>query len=61
MKQWSFASQFVVLVFASWVNRRQQVVIEYLLEENRVLPEKLGGRRTLHVGHAEGRLSARCS
>jgi hypothetical protein len=28
---------FVVLLFAGWVNRRQQAVIDYLLEENRVL------------------------
>jgi hypothetical protein len=28
---------FVVLLFAGWVNRQQQAVIDYLLEENRVL------------------------
>ena len=28
---------FLVLVFAGWVNRQQQAVIDYLLEENRVL------------------------
>jgi len=37
--------QFLLLVFAGWVNRRQQYVIEYLHEENRVLREQLGGRR----------------
>jgi len=30
---------------AGWVNRGQQRVIEYLVEENRVLREQLGGRR----------------
>jgi putative transposase len=28
---------FVVLLVAGWVNRQQQAVIDYLLEENRVL------------------------
>ena len=27
---------FIVLLFAGWVNRQQQAVIDYLLEENRV-------------------------
>jgi hypothetical protein len=27
---------FVVFLFAGWVNRQQQAVIDYLLEENRV-------------------------
>ena len=36
---------FVVIVMAGWMNQRQQDVIEYLREENRVLREQLGGRR----------------
>jgi putative transposase len=32
-------------MFAGWVNRHQLNVIEYLQEENRVLKERLGGRR----------------
>jgi hypothetical protein len=36
---------FVVLLFAGWVNRQQQAVIEYLLEENRVLRAAHGPRR----------------
>ena len=35
----------LILMFAGWVNRRQLGVIEYLQEENRVLKERLGGRR----------------
>jgi hypothetical protein len=31
---------FVLLVFSGWVNRNQQAVIDYLLEENRVVPTK---------------------
>ena len=33
---------FLMLIFAGWVNRGQQDVIEYLQEENRVLREQLG-------------------
>jgi len=36
--------QFVVIL-AGWMNGRQQNVIEYLREENRVLREQLGERR----------------
>ncbi|HEY3384743.1 MAG TPA: integrase core domain-containing protein [Vicinamibacterales bacterium] len=36
---------FFVLLFAGWVNRQQQAVIDYLLEENRVLPAAHGSRR----------------
>jgi hypothetical protein len=28
---------FFLLLFSGWVNRHQQAVIDYLLEENRVL------------------------
>ena len=37
--------QFIVFILAGWVNRQQQAVIDYLIEENRVLREQLGGRR----------------
>jgi hypothetical protein len=37
--------QLVLLMFAGWVNRHQLDLIEYLQEENRVLKERLGGRR----------------
>jgi hypothetical protein len=45
MLQLPFALQFLVLTVSGWVNRRQQLAIEYLLEENRVLREQLGSRR----------------
>ena len=35
----------LLMMFAGWVNRHQLDVIEYLQEENRVLKERLGGRR----------------
>jgi putative transposase len=34
-----------LLMFAGWVNRHQLDVIDYLQEENRLLKERLGGRR----------------
>jgi putative transposase len=37
--------QFVVIAIAGWMNQHQQQVIEYLLEENRVLREQIGSRR----------------
>jgi len=37
--------QLVLLKFSGWVNRHQRDVIEHLQEENRVLKERLGGRR----------------
>lgn len=36
---------FVLLLFSGWVNRHQQAVINYLLEENRVLRAANGSRR----------------
>jgi transposase InsO family protein len=35
----------LLMMFAGWVNRHQLNVIDYLQEENRVLKERLGGRR----------------
>src|ERR1035438_4202866 len=37
--------QLLLLMFAGWVNRHQLDVMEYLQEENRVLKERMGGRR----------------
>jgi hypothetical protein len=36
---------FVVVCVAGWLNEKQQQVIEYLVEENRVLREQIGDRR----------------
>lgn len=35
----------LVIALAGWLNRHQQAVIEYLIEENRVLKEQLEGQR----------------
>ena len=37
--------QLIVVILASWINRQQQEVIEYLRTENTVLKEKLGKKR----------------
>src|SRR6266403_5322075 len=36
--------RFLLVCFAGWMNHRQQLVIEYLQEEVRVLQEQLGKR-----------------
>jgi hypothetical protein len=46
-------------LLAGWVNRRQQQVIDYLLEENRVLREQLGGRRLRFTDDQRRRLAAK--
>jgi hypothetical protein len=51
--------EFLMLIFAGWVNRGQQDVIEYLQEENRVLREQLGGTRLLFTERQRRRLAAR--
>ena len=51
--------QFVMLVFAGWVNRHQQEVIEYLEEENCVLREQLGGKRLRFTDAQRRRLARR--
>ena len=48
----------LLLMFAGWMNRHQLDVIEYLQEENRVLKERLGGRR-IRFTDAERRRLAR--
>ncbi len=34
--------QLYFLILAGWVNRQQQIVIDYLRTENQILKEKLG-------------------
>ena len=51
--------QLLMLIFAGWVNRSQQDVIEYLQEENRVLREQPGGKRILFTDRQRHRLAAK--
>ena len=53
------ALRFLLLVFAGWVNRHQQRVIEYLVEENRVLKEQMGDRRVRLNDDQRRRLAAK--
>src|SRR5690242_19074520 len=50
---------FLVISFAGWINQRQQRVIEYLVEENRVLREQIGNRRMRFTDDQRRRLAAR--
>src|SRR3954465_8649461 len=40
--------RFLLVCFAGWMNHRQQLVIEYLQEEIRVVQEQLGKRSRFH-------------
>jgi transposase InsO family protein len=50
---------FLVVSIAGWMNQRQQQVIEYLIEENRVLREQIGKRRMRFTDNQRSRLAAR--
>ncbi|RKY16043.1 MAG: hypothetical protein DRQ55_18790, partial [Planctomycetota bacterium] len=51
--------QLLLVAVAGWMGRRQQEVIEYLVEENRVLKEQLGGRRLRLTDDQRRRLAAK--
>src|SRR6266542_1815336 len=51
--------QFLLLLFAGWVNRKQVEVIDYLKEENRVLREQMQGRRLRFTDDQRRRLAER--
>ena len=51
--------QLLLFVLASWVNRQQQEMIEYLQTENRVLIEKFGKRRILLSDDQRRRLAVK--
>src|SRR6267142_5565858 len=51
--------RLLLVTLAGWVNRRQQEVIDYLVEENRILREQLGGRRVRLTDDQRRRLAAR--
>jgi len=50
---------FVVISIAGWMNQHQQQVIEYLMEENRVLREQIGNRRMRFSDNQRRRLAAK--
>ena len=46
----TYHAQFLLLVVAGWVNRQQQDVIDYLQEENRVLPSRASEQASQSLG-----------
>ena len=53
------AFHLLVIALAGWLNRQQQVVIDYLIEENRVLKEQLGGQRLRFTDEQRMRLAVK--
>jgi hypothetical protein len=51
--------RLLLVALAGWVNRPQQHVIEYLVEENRALREQLRGRRVRLTDDQRRRLAAK--
>ena len=51
--------QFLILAVAGWISRRQQDVIDYLQEENRILREHNGDRRLQFTDAQRRRLAAK--
>jgi hypothetical protein len=50
---------FLVIALASWLNRQQQAVVDYLIEENRVLREQLEGQRVRFTDEQRMRLAVK--
>jgi hypothetical protein len=55
----SMAFRVVFLALAGWVNRQHQQVLDYLVEENRVLKEQFHGRRLRLTDEQRRRLAAK--
>ncbi len=51
--------QFVVTILAGWIHRGQQQVVDYLIEESRVLREQLGKQRLRLTNEQRRRLAVR--
>ena len=51
--------QLFFVILAGWINRQQQLVIEYLRTENQVLREKLGEKRILLTDNQRRRLAVK--
>ena len=51
--------QLLLIGVAGWMNRKQQQVIEYLLEENRVLREQIGKKRLSLTDRQRRRLAGK--
>ena len=49
---------FLITAVAGWMNQHQRHLIEYLMEENRVLLEQIGNRRLKFSDDQRRRLAA---
>jgi hypothetical protein len=50
---------FLITCIAGWMNQHQHHVIDYLIEENRVLREQIGNRRLRFTDDERRRLAAK--
>ncbi len=55
----TLALRVVFLALSGWVHRQQQEVVEYLVEENRVLKEQIGKRRLRLTDDQRRRLASK--
>ena len=55
----SLRLRILLLSLAGWISRHQHHVIEYLIEENRVLKEQLRGRRGQLTDEQGSKLAAK--
>jgi putative transposase len=55
----NFPLRLLLATFAGWVNRQQAMVIDYLVEENRVLKERLGNKPIPLTDDQRRRLAAK--
>ncbi len=51
--------QLLAIALAGWLNRHQQAVIDYLIEENRVLKDQLDGKRLQFTDEQRIRLAVK--
>ena len=59
MKADTYPLRVLLWTVSGWVNRHQQSVIDYLVEENRVLKEQMKGRRLRLTDDQRRRLAAK--
>src|SRR5262245_36563550 len=55
----SHPMQFVLIALAGWFNQQQRDVVDYLVEENRVLREQIGARRLRFTDDQRRRLATK--
>ena len=59
MKADTYPLRVLLWTVSGWVNRHQQAVIDYLVEENRVLKEQMKGRKLRLTDDQRRRLAAK--